>query len=42
VELSSVVGGRAMWFVNYGHATKRGSLQVTFDGNTGKFNKAIK
>jgi len=42
VELSGGSGGRALWYVNYGHPQKRGSLQVTFDGNSGKFNKAIK
>ena len=30
------------WYVNYTHPQKRAALQVTFDANSGKFNKAIK
>ncbi len=44
VELSAgseVVGYRGLWFVNY-RATDGRSLQVTFDGSTGKFEKAIR
>ena len=43
VELSAgseVAGYRGLWFVNY-RANGGGSLQVTFDGCTGKFEKAI-
>ena len=42
LELSAGSKGRSFWYVNYEHATKRGSLQVTFDANSGKFNQAIK
>ena len=42
VELSAGSQGKALWYVNYTHPTKRAALQVTFDGNTGAFNKAIK
>jgi len=42
VELSAGAKGKVLWYVNYEHPTKRGSLQVTFDGNTGKFENAIK
>ena len=41
VELSAATQG-SFWYVNYTHPTKRAALQVTFDANTGKFNKAIK
>ena len=43
VELSAageVNGYRGFWFVNY-HVKDGPSLQVTFDGSTGKFEKAI-
>jgi hypothetical protein len=43
VELSAaseVNGYRGLWYVNY-RATDGRSLQVTFDGSTGKFEKAI-
>jgi hypothetical protein len=37
---SEVVAYKGLWFVNY--RLKGGpSLQVTFDGSTGKFEKAI-
>jgi hypothetical protein len=43
VELSAgppSTGGKGFWFINY--RVKQGpSLQVTFDGSTGKFEKAI-
>ena len=42
LELSAGAKGQAYWYVNYSHPTKRHGLQVTFDGNTGKFNKALK
>jgi hypothetical protein len=42
LELSAGSKGRSFWYVNYGHPQKRGSLQVTFDANSGKFNQAIK
>lgn len=41
VEMSAGTQG-SFWYVNYSHPTKRAALQVTFDANTGKFNKAIK
>ena len=41
VELSAGTQG-SFWYVNYSHPQKRAALQVTFDANTGKFNKAIK
>jgi len=44
VELSAgseIVAFRGIWFVNY-RATDGRSLQVTFDGSTGKFEKAIR
>ncbi|HEV7362319.1 MAG TPA: hypothetical protein VGN92_14600, partial [Mycobacterium sp.] len=43
VELSAgsgINGYRGLWFVNY-RATDGRSLQVTFDGSTGNFEKAI-
>lgn len=42
LEMSAGSKGRSLWYVNYEHQTKRGSLQVTFDANTGKFLQAIK
>ena len=42
LEMSAGSQGKAYWYVNYSHPTKRAALQVTFDANTGKFNKAIK
>ena len=42
VEMSAGSQGRALWYVNYSHPEKRAALQVTFDANTGAFNKAIK
>ena len=42
VEMSAGSHGRAFWYVNYTHPTKRAALQVTFDANTGAFNKAIR
>lgn len=42
VELSAGSQGRAFWYVNYGHPTRGNALQVTFDANTGAFNKAIR
>lgn len=42
LELSAGSQGRAFWYVNYSHPQKRAGLQVTFDANSGKFNKAIK
>ena len=41
LEMSAGTQG-SFWYVNYGHPTKRHALQVTFDANTGAFNKAIK
>jgi len=41
LEMSAGTQG-SFWYVNYSHPTKRAALQVTFDANTGKFNKAIK
>jgi len=42
LEMSAGAQGRAYWYVNYSHPTKRSALQVTFDANSGKFNKALK
>jgi hypothetical protein len=41
VEMSAGTKGD-YWYVNYSHPEKRAGLQVTFDANSGKFNKAIK
>ena len=41
VELSAGTRG-SFWYVNYYHPQKGAALQVTFDANTGAFNKAIK
>ena len=41
VEMSAGTQG-SFWYVNYTHPEKRAALQVTFDANTGAFNKAIK
>lgn len=43
VELSAgapSTGGKGYWYINY-HVNQGRSLQVTFDGDTGKFEKAI-
>jgi hypothetical protein len=42
VELSAGSQSKAYWYVNYTHPQKRAGLQVTFDGNSGKFSSAIK
>ena len=41
LELSAGTQG-PFWYVNYSHPQKRAALQVTFDANSGKFNKALK
>jgi hypothetical protein len=42
LELSAGSRSRAYWYVNYTHPQQRGSLQVMFDANSGKFESAIK
>jgi hypothetical protein len=42
LEMSAGSRAHAYWYVNYTHPQKRGSLQVMFDANSGKFESAIK